>query len=164
MGTGAHLTFMAPLSTDRADRLAAELAARLPSTVVDLGCGWGELLLRVVAGAPGSRGVGIDSHEPDVARATANVAARGLADLVTFVPGPAAEHASSADVVISVGAYQAFGDIPAALRALRGLVNPGGRLLFAAEFWQRSIWLRGHRDVMGFGYLTLGPLPGAPDA
>lgn len=24
---------------------------------------------------------------------------------------------------------------------------------------QRSIWLRGHRDVMGFAYLTLGRFP-----
>ncbi|MGC9668666.1 hypothetical protein ACNTMW_19175 [Planosporangium sp. 12N6] len=23
----------------------------------------------------------------------------------------------------------------------------------------RSIWLRGRRDVMGFAYLTLGPVP-----
>jgi SAM-dependent methyltransferase len=238
LGTGARLDFMGPLSAGRADRLAAELAAVRPATVIDLGCGWGELLLRVLAAAPGARGVGVDTHGPDLARARANAAARGLADRVTFVEGPGAEHASVADVVVNVGAYQAFGDVAAALRTLADLVTPGGRLLFGAEFWerpptpgqladmwpgssaddctdlvglvdlaiaagfrplcvetatrgewevfesglaaepeewllanpghpaadevrakldnQRNIWLRGHRDVLGFAYLTLG--------
>lgn len=144
-------------------------------------------------------------------------------------------------MVVSLGAYQAFGSIDEALGVLHDLVNPGGRLLFAAEFWetpptaerlanmwpgitaeectdlaglvdraiaagfrplrietatrgeweefesgnardveewllanpdhpeaetlrakldtQRGIWLRGHRDVMGFAFLTLGRLP-----
>ena len=148
------------------------------------------------------------------------------------------DHAAPADVVISSGAYQAFGTIPEALKILRSLVTPGGLLLFGAEIWdrtptdeqlahmwegmslgdcrylpdlveaavaagfrplrietatrteweefesllaagheawllangnhpeadqvrakldrQRSIWLRGHRDAMGFAYLTLG--------
>ena len=158
--------------------------------------------------------------------------------LVDRVREHRAEHRERADVVISLGAYQAFGAVPDALRALHELVNPGGRLLFGAEFWerpptperladmwpgitaddctdlagladaaaaggfrplrietatrgeweefesglaaereewllanpghaeaaavrdqldrQRSIWLRGHRGVMGFAYLTLG--------
>ncbi|MBB5868252.1 SAM-dependent methyltransferase [Allocatelliglobosispora scoriae] len=237
-GTGRHLAFMSPLSGERADRLAADLARRRPGTVLDLGCGWGELLLRILALAPGARGTGVDEHEHDVTRGRANAAERGLAERATFVHGPAKEHLSSADVVISVGAYHALGSITEALRELRALLHPGGRLLFAAEFWeqpptaarlalmwpgmtaddctdlaglvdaaiaagfrplrietatrgeweefesglaadreewlignpdhpeaaeiraaldsQRSIWLRGHRDLMGFAYLTLG--------
>jgi SAM-dependent methyltransferase len=237
-GSGARLHFMGPLSTGRADRLAADLASGRPSTVTDLGCGWGELLLRVVAAAPGAAGAGVDTGSRDIARARANADARGLAHRVTFVEAPAAGHRDRADVVISVGAYQAFGSVADALGALHDLVNPGGRLLFGAEFWerpptperlanmwpgitaddctdlagladaavtagfgplrvetatrdewdefesglaaereewllahpdhpaagtvrgeldrQRSIWLRGHRGVMGFAYLTLG--------
>jgi SAM-dependent methyltransferase len=196
------------------------------------------LLLRIVAACPGAQGIGIEVHEPDVLRGRRNADARRLSDRVTFVHGPAAEQETGvADVVVSVGAYHAFGDIPEALRALHRMVAPGGCLLFGAEFWehpptpgqlahmwpgttadectdlaglvdravaagfrplrietaargeweefesgfaadreewlaanpghseaeriraeldtQRGIWLRGHRDVMGFAYLTL---------
>jgi SAM-dependent methyltransferase len=237
-GWGARLAFHGPLSAERADRLAAELAAAGPQTVVDYGCGWGELLLRVLEAAPGAHGVGIDIHGPDIARSRDNAARRKLSGRVAFVEGSATDHASMADVVISCGAYQAFGTVPEALQALRPLVQPGGLLLFGAEIWDRapteqqlaamwpgisagdclylpdvvdgavaagfrplrietatrgeweefesglaagaeewllahpdhpeaahvrerldshlSIWLRGHRDVMGFAFLTLG--------
>jgi cyclopropane fatty-acyl-phospholipid synthase-like methyltransferase len=237
-GSGARLTFHGPLSAERADRLAADLAAGRPADVVDYGCGWGELLLRVLEAAPGANGTGIDVRGPDLARGRENARKRGLSGRVAFIKGAAAEHASPADAVISCGAYQAFGTIPEALRALRPLVKPGGLLLFGAEIWDRtptdaqlasmwpgmtagdcsylpdlveaataegfrplriqtatrgeweefesgyaagaeewllanedhpeagqvragldrhrSIWLRGHRDVLGFAYLTLG--------
>ncbi|GGB85683.1 hypothetical protein N798_17335 [Knoellia flava TL1] len=58
-----HLTFNAPLSDARADALASRLAARSPSDVLDLGCGWGELLVRVVDRAPGAQGLGVDTDE-----------------------------------------------------------------------------------------------------
>ena len=232
---------MAPLAVARADRLVADLAAVKPATVIDLGCGWGELLLRILTSCPDARGIGVDTHGPDLARGRANAAARRLSDRVTFIEGPAAENLSGADVVINLGAHQAFGGVSEALHALRDAVNPGGRLLFGAEYWehpptpaqlanmwpgisvddcadlaglvdqavaagfrplrietatrgeweefesglaadvehwllthadhpdagevrakldtQRNIWLRGHRDVMGFAYLTLGRFP-----
>jgi SAM-dependent methyltransferase len=137
-GSGARLAFNAPISGERADRLAADLAVLKPSTVIDLGCGWGELLLRVLEAAPGARGVGIDTFGPDLERGRENAARRGLADRVKFVEGAAADHMSSADVVISSGAYQAFGTITDALGAIRAVVNPGGRVLFAAEIWEQT--------------------------
>jgi cyclopropane fatty-acyl-phospholipid synthase-like methyltransferase len=136
--SGARLTFHGPLSAERADRLAAELAAPGLETVADYGCGWGELLLRVLTAAPSARGLGVDIHGPDIARGRENAGKRGLADRVAFIEGLAGDHASKADAVISCGAYQAFGSIPEALKALRGLVNPGGRLLFGAEIWDRT--------------------------
>jgi SAM-dependent methyltransferase len=242
----ARLTFHGPLSAERADRLAAGLAASLAASlapagsgdVVDYGCGWGDLLLRVLEAAPGARGTGIDVNGTEIARGRKNATDRGLAGRVSFIEGAATDHALVADVVINCGAYHAFGTIPEALKALRPLVKPAGRLLFGAEIWdrpptderlanmwpgitaddclylpdvvdaataqgfrplliqtatrdeweefesglaaadeewllanpnhpgagqvrdrldrQRSIWLRGHRDVLGFAYLTLG--------
>jgi cyclopropane fatty-acyl-phospholipid synthase-like methyltransferase len=137
-GSGARLTFHGPLSAARADRLTADLAARRPANVVDYGCGWGEFLLRVLEAAPGATGAGIDIHGPDLARARENAEGRGLSGRVSFTEGQAADHASPADVVISSGAYQAFGTIPQALRALRPLVKPAGLLLFGAEIWDRT--------------------------
>ncbi|MFD0568053.1 SAM-dependent methyltransferase [Kitasatospora gansuensis] len=136
-GAARRLTFHVPLSTTRADRLVAELASRKAS-VTDFGCGWGELLLRVLDAAPQAHGIGVELHGPDVERARGNAAGRGLAHRATFVEGDAREHLSPADLVISSGAYQAFGSIPDALQALRPLVNPGGRLLFSCEIWERT--------------------------
>jgi len=243
LGSGSRLTFHGPLCGARADRLAADLAANNPATVVDYGCGWGELLLRVLEAAPQARGVGVEIHGPDIARGRRSADKRSLSDRVVFIEGSATDHTAMADVVISCGAYQAFGTVPEALSALRALVNPGGLLLFGAEIWDRtptrqelanmwpgmmldaclhladlvdtaveagfrplrietatrgeweefesgyaagaeqwllanpghpeaeqvrarldehrSIWLRGHRDVWGFAYLTLGVTPSA---
>jgi SAM-dependent methyltransferase len=137
-GSGARLTFNAPLSNQRANRLAAHLASHKPATILDVGCGWGELLLRILLFTPDARGTGIDVHGPDIARATENAETRRLADRVTFLEAPGAGQKETADLVVSVGAYQAFGSIPEAFDALRDMVNPGGRLLFAAEMWNRS--------------------------
>src|SRR5262245_7278832 len=137
LGTGACLDFMAPLSAGRANRLAADLAALKPSTVIDLGCGWGELLLRILAACPDANGVGVDTHGPDLARGRDNAAARLLADRFAFIDGPAAEHLRPADILINLGAHQALGGVTEALSALHDAVNPGGRVLFGAEFWER---------------------------
>jgi hypothetical protein len=91
-----------------------------------------------LSAAPGARGSGIDIYGPDIARARHNADKRGLANRAVFIEGQAAEHTSKADAVINCGAYQAFGAISDALKALRGLVNPGGRVLFGAEIWERT--------------------------
>jgi hypothetical protein len=57
------LTFLAPLSQPRAQRLVACLTEDRSSTVPDVGCGWGELLLRVLEAAPAGRGLGVDLDE-----------------------------------------------------------------------------------------------------
>jgi SAM-dependent methyltransferase len=138
LGAGARLTFHGPLSAERAGRLAASLAAKGPASVVEYGCGWGEFLLRVLEAAPGASGTGIDISGRDIARARENAGRRGLSGRVSFVEGQATDHASPADAVISSGAYQAFGTIPEALKALRPLVNRGGLLLFGAEIWDST--------------------------
>lgn len=131
------LDFNAPLSGWRADAIARALAANRPRTVLDVGCGWAELLLRTVAGAPGSTGRGVDTDERALARGGNNAAGRGLADRVSFVEAGAASVRDPADVVICIGADHAFGDQRSALRQLSALTVPGGRLLFGTGYWQR---------------------------
>jgi SAM-dependent methyltransferase len=137
LGRGTHMTFHSPFSEARAERIVAALAARRPATIADYGCGWGELMLRIAELLPDATATGVDVFGPDIERGRANAAERGLAHRVAFVEGSATDHAAPADLVLSSGAYQAFGTIEEALKALRALVNPGGCLFFAAEYWEQ---------------------------
>lgn len=239
-GNGAALTFNSPLSEERAARLVRQLAASAPTEVLDVGCGWAELLLMVLDDVPDARGRGLDIHAPDIVRAWEAAEQRGLSGRVQLDAEEADDTLAPADLVLNIGAFQAFGDIPTSLARLRELVRPGGRLLFGGEYWehdpteaelaalwegtsaedclllpdlvdaaiaagfrplstetvtrqeweayesghmapqeewlathpghpqageireqidqQRTIWLRGHRDLMGFAYLTLLPV------
>lgn len=125
-------------------RLAATLPAPGPATVLDIGCGWGELMLRVLTAVPGATGTGIDMNEADLARGRANAVSRGLAGRVEFVRESAAGTTRGpAHLVLCLGASQALSDparpdhVLEALAALRGLVRPGGRVVLSEGFWTR---------------------------
>ncbi|MER8232545.1 class I SAM-dependent methyltransferase [Streptomyces sp. NPDC094049] len=164
------LTFHGPLSESRADRIAGRLAAAGPADVLDIGCGWGELLLRVLEAAPGARGTGIDINAEDLARGRALAESRGLADRVAFVEESArGTGLGPADVVLCLGASQALcepgqpHDPAVALRALRSLVRPGGRVVLGEGFWERTptgaelagMWPGAHiGDHLGLGALV----------
>jgi SAM-dependent methyltransferase len=132
------LHFNAPLSSSRADAIARAIAGDEPRTVLDLGCGWGELLLRIVAACSTATGLGIDSDAELIARARANAEARGLTDRVEFIAAAAPTEHEPADIVICVGADHAYGSQSDALKVLFDLVNPGGLLLFGSGFWEQA--------------------------
>ena len=149
----ARMLWNSPLSEAHAALLLDVLDVRDGQTVVDLGCGWAELLLRAVVGAGdatgvgghgvgvrgvGIRGVGVDTDKTALTRARGLAAARGLADRVTFDAVPAADWAGTADRVICVGAAHAFGGTVQALRRLHGVLDGNGRLLFGDGIWQQS--------------------------
>ncbi|MER5747188.1 class I SAM-dependent methyltransferase [Streptomyces sp. NPDC002225] len=140
-----QLTFCGPLSEARAEQIVGRLARASPARVLDIGCGWGELMLRVLDAVPGARGVGVDLNAEDLARGRANARARGLESRVEFIEKSATEAGyEPADVVLCLGASHVFSDASApphtaeALAALRRSVRPGGRVLLAEGFWQRT--------------------------
>ena len=139
-----RLTFHGPLSEARARRLVDRLTRTRPGTVLDIGCGWGELMLRVLSVLPAATGLGFDTDEPDLVRGRDNARARGLAGRVTFVnESGVGTTRGPADLVLCVGSSHALSEaeppenIAIALQALRRLVTPGGRVLLGEAFWQR---------------------------
>ncbi|MFD7320479.1 class I SAM-dependent methyltransferase [Streptomyces sp. NPDC059875] len=163
------LTFHGPLSETRAARLIERLAAGSPASVLDIGCGWGELLLRVLEAAPGATGVGIDVNGEDLARGRILAKERGLAGRVEFVEESAlGTTRGPVDTILCLGSSHALcdpeqpHDPAAALRELRRLVRPGGRVVLGENFWQRmptdeelaAMWPGAHTG----DHLLLGPL------
>jgi cyclopropane fatty-acyl-phospholipid synthase-like methyltransferase len=163
------LTFLSPLSEERAARLVAFLAGAQPSSVLDVGCGWGELLLRVLESAPDARGLGVDLDEESLAAARERAVRRGLADRAVFEARDAKQTAGPFDAVTCIGASQIWGpdvseaqpiDYAAALTALRALLPRAGRLVYGEGIWSRpptpaaTAPLAGRDDE----FVALGPL------
>jgi cyclopropane fatty-acyl-phospholipid synthase-like methyltransferase len=136
-GRYAAMRWNTPLSEAHADLLIERLDVGSARSVLDVGCGWGELLLRVVeAATEGCVGVGVDTEDGLLDRGRRAAAARGLAESVEFVGRRAQDWDQPADRVLCVGSSHALGGSASALAALRPLVTPGGRLLFGDGCWE----------------------------
>ena len=57
----ARMRWTAPLSGEHAKLLLERLEIRQGASLLDLGCGWGELLLRAVGSAGVTTGIGVDT-------------------------------------------------------------------------------------------------------
>ena len=131
----AGLTFNAPLSEERANVLVSALPISPGHHVLDLGCGWGELLLRILAAHPATTGTGVDTAKEALDRGVLLAAQRGLHGRVEFVEADAATFVDLADVVVCVATSHAFGGTGDALHWLSQSVTPGGRVLYGNAFW-----------------------------
>ncbi|MGK2948822.1 MAG: class I SAM-dependent methyltransferase [Acidimicrobiales bacterium] len=148
-----------PLDADRSDlehylRLADELGAR---SVADLGCGTGTFACLLA-----ERGVEVVAVDP--AAASLDVArAKPGADRVRWVHGDARHlPRDELDLVTMTGnVAQVFltdDDLVATLRAARGALRPGGRVVFEVRDPGREAWRSWNRaashrrtDVLGVG-------------
>ncbi len=146
-----NLEFMAPLCQARAEALVDFLAAGLKMTpdplVLDIGCGWGELLLQVLTAVPSATGIGIDSDLDAITHGRQRAEHREIAGRVDLQCADARTASpEGADAVICIGASQIWGppveqaqplDYPAALSALRAMVPRGSRVLYGEGIWSR---------------------------
>ncbi|MEO3474072.1 peptide chain release factor N(5)-glutamine methyltransferase [Roseomonas sp. CAU 1739] len=132
--------------------------------VLDLGTGTGALLLAVLAECPGATGVGVDVAPAAAALAARNAAANGLGDRAAFLCGDWAEAiAGRFDLVLSNPPYIETATVPGLMpdvaryepalaldggadgldayrrlvRALPGLLSPGGRVVLEIGQGQR---------------------------
>lgn len=128
-----------PLSEAHAELLIDRLEMESATTVLDLGCGWGELLIRAVLAAGAQcAGIGVDTDSEQFARGRHAAAERGVGDRISFVGGEAQSWSQPAERVLCVGASHAWGGTTRALEALAPLVSPGGLLLFGDGYWQTA--------------------------
>lgn len=141
------LTFLSPLSDERAAALAQFIADAQPATVLDIGCGWGEILMQTMARTPQAMGLGVDLEPERLMEARRRAATRGLEGRVSFEARDARHLEGTFDAVICIGASQVWGlpveaaqplDYAAALAALRGLMRPGGRLVYGEAMWSSA--------------------------
>ena len=127
-----------PLSAEHAELLMDRLDLRPGARVADLGCGWGELLLRVVARAGQATGTGLDTDAAALSRARRLAAGRHLDGQVQFTEADVTGWNGTADRVLHVGSSHALGGTTPALDALAGIVPAGGRLLFGDGYWETA--------------------------
>ena len=145
-----HMVFLSPLSEERANRLVAWLADGLGAraTALDIGCGWGELSLRLAAAAPQAQVVGVDLDELSLEVARQHARERGLDQRTQFLPGDAAiTGPDEVDALVAIGASQVWGpdveekqplDYASALSGMRERVRLGGRVAYGDAVWTRS--------------------------
>ena len=134
----ACMRWNTPLSESHAELLLDRLSVDRHSVLVDLGCGWGELLLRAVSrpGGPPARAAGVDTDEALLARARRLASGYGVSEHVEFLRLNAADWTGPTNRVICIGASHAWGGTEKALRALLTQTEPGGRLVFGDGYWQ----------------------------
>ncbi|MGI5206700.1 class I SAM-dependent methyltransferase [Spirillospora sp. CA-108201] len=99
-------------------------------TVLDIGCGTGQLTL--LAARRAARAVGVDISEPMVVRARADAAEQGIAN-ARFDQADAEAHPfeeGGFDVVVSRGGVMFFSDPAAAFANIGRALRPGGRMVF----------------------------------
>jgi cyclopropane fatty-acyl-phospholipid synthase-like methyltransferase len=133
-----QLVFDAPLDEARADRLVDALALAPGGHVVELGCGWAELLLRVVGAHPGTTGTGVDVDRDALNRGRREIARRGLHERIELVDADATAFEDRADVVICVGAAEGIGRTARALHRIAEILEPGGLALFGDRIWSST--------------------------
>ncbi len=106
---GAAVRFNTPMSGARADEIA-HFVAEHATSVLDLGCGEGRLVLELASRPELARIVGVDIDEHAIQRARSRAIERAVADRVRFEVATVSEALmdASTEAMLSIGASHAF--------------------------------------------------------
>lgn len=143
------------------DAVLARIDGLEPSTVVDLGCGTGQLTQRLIRGFPDANIVGVDLSDGMLTEAAVRLRQVGgdgqplvRADALQLPFAP-----SSIDLVVCTESFHWYPDQAAALAELARVLNPGGRLLIASIATVTGAGDRLLRGVTSAGGRTIRALP-----
>jgi cyclopropane fatty-acyl-phospholipid synthase-like methyltransferase len=130
----------APVSESKVDSLLDRAIRRPDAHVLDLGCGEGAWLLRALRTHRGITAVGVDISEEGFDRTLQAATRLGVADRLELLQQDVRQYQSprKADVVLSVGAAYAFGELLPTLRAAREHLAEDGTVLLGDCFWERE--------------------------
>jgi len=153
----AGITWNAPLSDRHATQLLDKLSLSTATSIIDLGCGWGELLLQAVErGNPDLKATGVDTDVEALARGKQLAQERGLD--VSFLEQRAEFWHGTADRALCIGSSHTLGGTRAMLDRLATLV-PAGRVLIGDTCWERPPH-KAASDIFGDGVLQLSDIAG----
>jgi SAM-dependent methyltransferase len=143
---------------DRQQRLASG-----PARVLDLGCGTGASSVAIAELFPQVRVHGVDLDEASVTEARERAAGHQLSDRVSFSQADAAALTAGGDRYDLVCVFEALHDMAdpvAVLRAVRGLLAPGGAVLVADERVAERFSAPGDlTERLNYGFSVLHCLP-----
>lgn len=142
-----------PLSEDHAFDLLNHLDLSNASSLVDIGCGWGELLLRAIQKSS-IKGTGIDNDAVAIARGQSAASDRSLS--VNFVNGSAQEWKGTAGRAMCIGSSHTLGGTRAMLERLAEIV-PTGKVLVGDTIWEKDP-SDAAVEMMGYGIPKLTEL------
>ncbi|MEE8104059.1 MAG: methyltransferase domain-containing protein [Planctomycetota bacterium] len=129
-----------PLGEAAIVRMLGGLGLAPNQTVLDVGCGNGEILARILE-RYSCNGVGIDPDPDEMAAARIRLAPLGPRARLLEGTVQDAEPKGPFDAAICIGSTHAFGGpgdvLEATLGALAPVVLPGGRLLIGEAHWRR---------------------------
>ena len=134
--THGDLPFHNPLDPARIDEAIERLDLTPGERVLDVGCGPGELLVRI-AERTGAGGLGIDTSAIVVEEARRRAAARAPGAGLEFRVDDAGTPEGSFAAACCLGSSHALGGLEPALARLAEWIAPGGAVLLADGFWQR---------------------------
>ncbi len=128
--------------------------------VADVACGTGWSSIWIARHFPGSTVDGIDVDAGSIERATANAAAEGMSDRVTFrfADAAAADGAGQYDLVTIFEALPDMSRPAEVLAAARRLLAPGGAVLIGDERVAETFEAPSDQDRMFYGYSVLACL------
>ena len=143
------------------DAVLARLRETEPSTVVDLGCGTGQLTKRLIGRFPDAAVVGVDLSDGMLSEAADRLEDVGR-DACALVQADA-QHlpfaASSVDVVVCTESFHWYPDQARAATDLATVLRPGGRLLIASIATLTDFGDRVLRGASSAGGTTVRALP-----
>lgn len=129
-----------PLSEESLRQVLRRARIGAAPRVLDLGCGLGSWIFRLVEMHPDATCVGVDMEASFIDRARIEAKRRGIEHQTDFRVGDAVNDAPEGefDVVICTGLSEAFGGLRPMLDFLRSYLRPEGALIIGQGLWEKE--------------------------